>query len=98
MNEAPKFKSGDFVFYHDPYTRKLKRLLILHYREGYGRYKAYDMEDEGIIEPLEENCFVNQKEYYEKMLQEERRKLSWAMSEFNKNTKYYKAKIKACGG
>ena len=98
MNRTPKFKPGDFVLHYDPYTRKLKRLLILHYREGYGRYKAYDMDGEGIIEPLEENCFINEKEYYEAQLKEERKKLSWAMQEFNKNTKYYKEKLKACGG
>ena len=90
MSETPKFKSGDFVFFRDPYTRTLKRLLVIKYKEGYGRYKAIDVEHEEIIEPLIEDCFATAKEYYEAMLQVERRKLSDAMREFNKNTKYYK--------
>lgn len=98
MSEAPKFKSGDFVFFRDPYSRKLKRLLVIKYKEGYGRYKAIDVEREEIVEPLVEDCFATAKEYYEAMLQVERRKLSEAMSEFNKNTKYYKERIKAYGG
>lgn len=96
MNEAPKFKSGDFVFFHDPYSRTLKRLLVIKYKEGYGRYKTIDVEREEIIEPLVEDCFATAKEYYEAMLQVERRKLSEAMSNFNRNTKYYKEKLKAC--
>lgn len=97
MSEEPRFKIGDFVIVYDLMSRSLKRVLVLAYL-NYGSYKVYDQSNEKVEVYTRQIVYASMKEYYEAQLEEERRKLSCAMHEYNKNTNYYKEKLKACGG